>query len=149
MSKKKAALAPGQKLFLVERTTWRAEEDRFYPDEEGGGLPVRALLTKEEAEASRDALERRARLELSPFRFAMGEAEATKGGRKAFDRRLKALGISAPAPADGDFFENVEWQAWWDGIAEGLSEEQRLGVWELVCTEKLYQVVATELESPD
>ncbi len=149
MSKNKPALAPGQKLFLVERTTWRAVEDRFYPDEEGGGLPVRALLTKEEAEACRDALERQARLELSPFLFALGEAEARKGGRKAFDRRLKALAITVPPPANGDFFENDQWQAWWDGIADGLSEEQRLGVWALVCTDKLYQIVETELESSD
>jgi hypothetical protein len=149
MSKKKGGLAPGHKLYLVERTTWHVEGDRFRPDEEEGGLPVRALLTKAEAEACRDALERQAKLELSPFLFAMGEAEATKGGRKAFDRQLKALGISAPAPKDGDFFENDEWQAWWDGIADGLSEEQRLGAWALVCPDKLYQIVETELESPE
>jgi hypothetical protein len=159
MSKKKKAeagppgLVPGAKLHVVQRRSWRAGWEQFRRgDNDEGGAAVRAFVKRKHAEALRDELEREARRELCPFHFLIGElSEDAFGGVAGFRKGLKALHVPVP-PAKvlkTELGDNSAWVEWWDGINGELTAEQREGVWALFKWEGFYEVVATELDTPD
>src|SRR2546425_749942 len=120
-----AKLAPGTKLYVVQRKSWRASGDHLLREEGDGGHPVRAFVGRKSAEALCEELERAARRQLSPFRFVNADLElAVKQGKMGFRAGLKKLGVPLP-PAKilkvEDLFAPC-WQEWWDSIVPDLTE---------------------------
>jgi hypothetical protein len=131
-----------RKVFLVERLGWFLAEDEGRPtcerSEEDNGVPVRAFLGRQRAETFCRELEQRARREMTPFQFALAH-----GGPPAA-QALAGLGLRPPTaqsyPRRGAR-DRIDWWAWWDAVAPGLTEAQREGLWGLLEEVHFYEVL--------
>ncbi len=142
-------LQAGQKLYVVQRRSWRASWRGFFHGDDDSGQPVQAFADRAQAEAACEALERQARREFSPFRFLQGDLElAANGGEEAFLKALKRLGVKAPPKkALREELSEDSWRLWWDAMAADLSDEQRESTWALFPEDRFYDVVETELDT--
>lgn len=150
MGKNPAGRARPKKLYLVQRLGWNVWEDGGRPacsrDENDCGVPVRAFNGRQQAEAFCREQERQARRELSPFQFRHDFAEEEK---ERLIAGLIELGLQPPTPQEFPSLAYkglIEWRAWWDAVAPGLTDQQREGVWDLLEDIHFYEVAAINWE---
>jgi hypothetical protein len=130
-----------RRVYLVQRLGWFLGEEEGRPNceraEGDNGVPVRAFLSRPRAESFCRELERRARREMAPFQFA----PAYPGPSAA--QALAGLGIRPPTaqeyPRQGAR-DRIDWWAWWDAVAQELTDAQREGLWGLLEGVHFYEV---------
>ena len=136
--KTKRAKPKPKTVFTVQRLQqFSNDDDGFSP-----GEPERVFGTRAAAEAFAAARGREARAFTNPF-AADDPRTLCTGGEKAFRKRLKELGVTAPAKTK-DYWD-TDWAAWWDATVGTLTEAQRDQLWAAIDQFNLYAVAETEL----
>jgi hypothetical protein len=150
MGKASGSRPQPKKLYLVQRLGWNVWEDGGRPacsrDDSDCGVPVRAFNGRKQAEEFCREQERQARRELSPFQF---HHDFTEEEEERLLAGLRELGLEPPTAQEFPYRDSenlIEWRAWWDAVAPGLSEAQREALWDLLEGVHLYEVVAIDWE---
>jgi hypothetical protein len=140
-------------VYVVSRLGWRVsiygDRGYFSRHEDDRGVPVAAFASRDSANALCRVLEEEARREVTPFQFEDALECMTSLDQETLCARLADLGLPPPSarqfPLDGEG-KYVNWDAWWDHVAGGATDEQRAGVWALLDRIAFYEVVEAELE---
>jgi hypothetical protein len=140
------------RFHVVQRTGWHTYETNHLPvadrDGKAGGVPVVAFADRAAAKARCADLEQQARLELSPFLFSVDCELDTLSDQpeEIWIERLRELALEPPTEETFPHpYAAIEWRAWWSSLP-GLTEEQRLGIWDLCDSIRLYSVRSLALE---
>jgi hypothetical protein len=152
-------------VYTVREVQWEYNDEYYYRQELPHDLddvdteefalaffpPVKAFLSPDKAEAHRAELERRKRDGVNPFSFAgYGDSleEYTTASGRQFRERVEELGLDF-APLDIDRRGRVVGHnlvQWWEENVDGMTPEQRDGVWELLDGVRYYEVVPMKVE---
>ena len=143
-----------KKLYLVQRLSWctaGAEdlqrgiaENHIEPE----GVPILAFTREAAASARAKQLTAEARRELNPFQFMYNDVESIMHGDE--EALLLALGkMDLPFVALKRYPTNysreiIDWPAWYDDIADDLTDAERDAIWNLLDRLELYRVVEVE-----
>ena len=143
--------------FVVVRLGWteRYGADRGFDlvepedDDRTLGRPIAVFNDKAAAEARVAELERQERAVLNPFTFIGSDyyrfGVISSLTAEEFADRMKALAPKARLPK-ANLDQERDWFGWWEENADGLTEEQRQSVWDLLDRLDLYRVMTAELE---
>ena len=139
-------------LYVVQRVAWCP-----LPNENLGrgvceqcrsaeGFPVRAFETNARATNYVKHLTREARRVLNPFQFTYHHVtELMDADEKHLISTIAELGLPLPTPASHKWsVEFIDWPAWYDDLADTLTNEERDTVWQHLDRLELYRVVEVE-----
>ena len=147
-------MARKKKLYLVQRLSWcTAEADDLQRGVaenhvESEGVPILAFTRKAAASARVKHLTADARRELNPFQFMYNDVESIMDGDE--EALMLALGKMDLPPAilkrrrTEYSSEIIDWPAWYDDIADTLTDAERDAIWNLLDRLELYRVVEVE-----
>jgi hypothetical protein len=149
-------------VYTVQTVLWEYNDEFNYREDgvydprahadgdpvEGGPVPVKAFLTRRQADAHRRALESEGRRDQNPFGYGgYGDnlADYTSLTAAAFTERLQVLGVEPPAfDRRGGCLESL-WN-WWDEQCSGLAPDLKNAVWDALDLVCFYQVVPMRVE---
>jgi hypothetical protein len=113
-------------------------------------VPLRLFSDRKAAEAYRDEILLRLRRAVNPFALGQDLYSLTSMPYKAFVNCLWGLNVVPPQPGPGGSdADPLDWRAWWEETAPGLSLEQLNAVWELLDRFRLVEVVELMLHGEE